>query len=212
MYLLQTVTAIPLAVSLTDCDCLYWQSCISYRLWLPSPWLYLLQTVTASTDSHVSLTGCDCHPPGCISYRLWLPLLTVMYLLQAVTAIPLAVSLTDCDCLYWQSCISYWLWLPSPWLYLLQTVTASADSHVSLTDCDCHPPGCIARNSYCDPATGQCVCKTYTAGRRCERCLDGTYNLQQYNVFGCQGQCATCQPALAWKTNSEYFCEENKNL
>lgn len=38
----------------------------------------------------------------------------------------------------------------------------------------------------CNVTTGQCNCKTNTEGRDCSECVDGTFNLQASNPFGCQ--------------------------
>ena len=34
--------------------------------------------------------------------------------------------------------------------------------------------------------SGQCVCKTFATGRRCDQCLSGYYNLTFSNTDGCQ--------------------------
>ncbi len=57
-----------------------------------------------------------------------------------------------------------------------------------ISDCGCYRPGTVGSSVDCDIKTGQCVCKTYTITRRCDRCKAGTYNLHNYNVFGCKGQ------------------------
>ena len=57
-----------------------------------------------------------------------------------------------------------------------------------LVDCVCDTAGTVAMTKMCNPADGQCVCKTHTTGRRCDQCGDGYYDLQDYNVFGCLGK------------------------
>ncbi|CAH1775060.1 unnamed protein product, partial [Owenia fusiformis] len=51
--------------------------------------------------------------------------------------------------------------------------------------CNCHTPGTIGGTSDCKSADGQCVCKTFTTDRQCSDCTPGTYDLQEYNLFGC---------------------------
>ncbi|XP_055884413.1 laminin subunit alpha-like isoform X2 [Biomphalaria glabrata] len=51
--------------------------------------------------------------------------------------------------------------------------------------CSCHEPGTLAGVNKCDMKTGQCECKPRVTGRDCNTCLDGFYNLQERNPFGC---------------------------
>lgn len=62
--------------------------------------------------------------------------------------------------------------------------------------CDGFTDECVATGE-CDPATddmiymaGKCHCKTFIDGPRCDRCMDGYWNMTVENVDGCQ-QC-TC--------------------
>ena len=47
-----------------------------------------------------------------------------------------------------------------------------------------------------DPAlsivAGQCMCKRFTDGKRCEVCTDGYWNLTSENPDGCQGRGGGC--------------------
>ena len=64
----------------------------------------------------------------------------------------------------------------------------------SISACDCDPSGSL-RNGQCDDHTdqqydlvaGRCHCKTYVEGKRCDRCKDGYWNLDENNPDGCQG-------------------------
>ena len=58
----------------------------------------------------------------------------------------------------------------------------------ALVDCVCDTAGTVAMTKMCNPADGQCVCKTHTTGRRCDQCGDGYYDLQDHSVFGCLGK------------------------
>ncbi|KAL7292410.1 hypothetical protein TKK_0013999 [Trichogramma kaykai] len=52
-------------------------------------------------------------------------------------------------------------------------------------ECFCSIPGVIGSIGECDGKTGQCICKPSVTGRDCTMCVDGTYNLQETNLFGC---------------------------
>ena len=54
----------------------------------------------------------------------------------------------------------------------------------SCLTCDCYLPG-VRDNGICLDNSGQCNCKTFTTGRRCDQCLSGYYNLTDSNVDGC---------------------------
>ncbi|XP_023289722.1 laminin subunit alpha, partial [Orussus abietinus] len=87
-------------------------------------------------------------------------------------------------------------------------------------DCRCNVPGVIGSIGECDTKTGQCNCKPGVTDRTCDRCVDGTYNLQESNLFGCSdcacdiggsvspvcdketGQCQ-CQPRVTGLTCKE---------
>uniref|UniRef100_T1J097 Laminin subunit alpha n=1 Tax=Strigamia maritima TaxID=126957 RepID=T1J097_STRMM len=88
-------------------------------------------------------------------------------------------------------------------------------------DCGCHLPGTVGGINVCNGETGQCFCKPNTGSRKCEHCRDGTYDLQQDNLFGCvdcgcdiggsiskvcdkssSGQCS-CQPRIEGRTCNE---------
>uniref|UniRef100_A0A8D2ISK6 Usherin n=1 Tax=Varanus komodoensis TaxID=61221 RepID=A0A8D2ISK6_VARKO len=49
--------------------------------------------------------------------------------------------------------------------------------------CNCHPAGAI--NGTCHPITGQCVCKQFVTGLKCDNCVPSASNLDVYNLFGC---------------------------
>eukprot|EP00118_Oscarella_pearsei_P005184 m.23504 g.23504 ORF g.23504 m.23504 type:complete len:5054 (+) comp28492_c0_seq1:2267-17428(+) len=59
--------------------------------------------------------------------------------------------------------------------------------------CDCHLPGVVAGDEDCvkDDSTpgvlaGQCTCKSFVAGRRCDACLSSFFNLQSVQSGGCE--------------------------
>ena len=54
-------------------------------------------------------------------------------------------------------------------------------------DCSCYKPGTTGASRVCN-TLGQCMCKPFVDGRRCDMCRDGTFNLQDYNIFGCEGK------------------------
>ncbi|KAK0176557.1 hypothetical protein PV328_000678 [Microctonus aethiopoides] len=87
-------------------------------------------------------------------------------------------------------------------------------------DCNCNIPGVIGSIGECDSKNGQCICKPGVTNRACNQCVDGTYNLQESNLFGCSvcacdiggsvssicdkqtGQCL-CQPRVTGQTCTE---------
>ncbi|KAH0550044.1 laminin subunit alpha [Cotesia glomerata] len=87
-------------------------------------------------------------------------------------------------------------------------------------DCKCNVPGVIGGIGECDTKSGQCICKPGVTSRACNLCVDGTYNLDDSNLFGCSvcacdiggsissicdkrtGQCP-CQPRVTGQTCTE---------
>ncbi|VDO27999.1 unnamed protein product [Haemonchus placei] len=53
-------------------------------------------------------------------------------------------------------------------------------------ECDCNLNGTLAMLNTCDLKSGQCHCKRNAAGRQCDKCADGFYNLEGFNQLGCQ--------------------------
>jgi len=45
------------------------------------------------------------------------------------------------------------------------------------TPCDCDDLGTLGGANTCDPSTGQCTCKRYTTGRRCDQCIQNTWGM-----------------------------------
>ncbi|KAM8945416.1 usherin [Pelodytes ibericus] len=58
--------------------------------------------------------------------------------------------------------------------------------------CQCDMSGTMNGSPSCDNSTGQCLCKDFVTGKRCNRCKDHTYNLTTDNVRGCQS--CDCSP------------------
>ena len=54
-------------------------------------------------------------------------------------------------------------------------------------DCRCNIPGVVGGINECDNKSGQCICKPKVTSRDCSECADGTYNLEDHNLFGCSG-------------------------
>jgi len=57
------------------------------------------------------------------------------------------------------------------------------------TPCDCDLDGTVALSNVCEKELGQCPCKPYITGRRCEGCLPGYYNYPQNTP---QNDCTDC--------------------
>ncbi|BFY99968.1 hypothetical protein BsWGS_03008 [Bradybaena similaris] len=59
------------------------------------------------------------------------------------------------------------------------------NNHLGCEECECFKAGTLTGVNKCDLNTGQCVCKPNVGGQDCNRCLDGFYNLQESNAYGC---------------------------
>lgn len=55
---------------------------------------------------------------------------------------------------------------------------------VSRTDCDCDVSGSMS--TVCQAQGGQCHCKPYVFGRRCDQCMIGTFGLANGNGCSCK--------------------------
>ena len=53
----------------------------------------------------------------------------------------------------------------------------------SCSPCGCNTAG--SQNQYCNSFTGDCRCKDFVTGSKCDRCIQGTSNLEASNPFGC---------------------------
>ncbi|XP_055465169.1 usherin [Psammomys obesus] len=49
--------------------------------------------------------------------------------------------------------------------------------------CLCHPAGAL--NGTCDVVTGQCFCKQFVTGSKCDTCVPGSSHLDVNNLLGC---------------------------
>lgn len=99
-----------------------------------------------------------------------------------------------CKPLYWNLRGNNPLGCDGRWLFLFE-VMCFGESFLhprycsfSVIDCDCHEPGTIGGLRVCSSSDGQCMCKPNVMSRRCETCRDGTYQLQESNLFGCIGK------------------------
>jgi len=60
-----------------------------------------------------------------------------------------------------------------------------------VSECDCDVGGTVGWSGHCHVVSGQCQCRPFVNNRRCDECVDGAYNLQQHNAFGCQRMSVT---------------------
>jgi len=100
-------------------------------------------------------------------------------------------------------CMANMLWSPlhqQSLLLLTSPINNSPD--VLCTECSCDPAGAQEVPGYplggCGAySDGQlCECKQHVAGRICDTCQAGYWNLQIHNPHGCQGLYAT-PPSLS---------------
>ena len=62
----------------------------------------------------------------------------------------------------------------------------SASNANGCQPCDCHRPGTVGASNLCSKdMNGQCPCKNFTTGRRCDECKDKFFNLEMGNTLGC---------------------------
>jgi hypothetical protein len=62
-------------------------------------------------------------------------------------------------------------------------------------DCDCYTGGTLGGSASCHIHTGQCMCKMYVTGRRCDECKPGYYMMRRSNPDGCKN--CNCDPGGA---------------
>ncbi|XP_041418335.1 usherin [Xenopus laevis] len=63
---------------------------------------------------------------------------------------------------------------------------------ISCLPCDCNVSGTINSSQYCDKSTGQCFCKPFVMGQKCNICISHKYNLSIFNLLGCRD--CDCDP------------------
>ncbi|XP_039192169.1 usherin isoform X7 [Crotalus tigris] len=66
--------------------------------------------------------------------------------------------------------------------------------------CNCHPAGAI--NWTCHSITGQCLCKQFAAGLKCDNCVPNASNLDVHNLFGCSKTPSQQPPPKGQTVNS----------
>ncbi|XP_033110841.1 usherin-like [Anneissia japonica] len=81
------------------------------------------------------------------------------------------------------------------------------------TACDCFVNGTIGGSNQCDIVGGQCDCKVFTTGRRCDQCVTGFFNLQGSNVNGCEpctcNAAGTISGSTTCESTGECTCKAN---
>ncbi|XP_052594038.1 laminin subunit beta-3 isoform X3 [Peromyscus californicus insignis] len=69
-------------------------------------------------------------------------------------------------------------------LHYFRNRRPGAPIHETCIPCECDPDGAVP-GAPCDPLTGQCVCKEYVQGERCDLCKPGFTGLTFANPQGC---------------------------
>ena len=73
--------------------------------------------------------------------------------------------------------------------------------------CNCNPFG--STNQYCDPVTGQCLCKDNVDGLQCDRCMDGYWSFSE-GCIPCHCNLeGTEPPAKCDKNGGQCVCKAN---
>ncbi|XP_053315134.1 usherin [Spea bombifrons] len=57
---------------------------------------------------------------------------------------------------------------------------------IACVACKCDTSGTINRSETCDSSTGQCLCKAFVTGKRCNTCMNHMYNLSDDDHLGCR--------------------------
>lgn len=73
----------------------------------------------------------------------------------------------------------------------------NSSNSLGCSACDCNPIGSTSK--FCDPISGQCVCKTNVADRKCDQCEDGYFDFES----GCLP--CTCNPL---GTEADTYCDK----
>nr|XP_032803561.1 usherin [Petromyzon marinus] len=71
--------------------------------------------------------------------------------------------------------------------------------------CDCHRPGVLIEDEPCSLVGGQCRCKPFVTGRRCDACRPGYYDLRASSTDGC----TPCGCHVAGTRGGDPDCEEH---
>ncbi|NP_067383.3 usherin precursor [Mus musculus] len=66
--------------------------------------------------------------------------------------------------------------------------------------CHCHVAG--ASNGTCDAVTGQCFCKEFVTGSKCDTCVPGASHLDVNNLLGCSKTPSQQPPPRGWVQSS----------
>uniref|UniRef100_A0A7E4ULG0 Laminin subunit alpha-1 n=1 Tax=Panagrellus redivivus TaxID=6233 RepID=A0A7E4ULG0_PANRE len=53
-------------------------------------------------------------------------------------------------------------------------------------DCACNATGTVSLLNSCDQASGQCACKRFVAGQKCDQCADGFFQMNPHSHVGCE--------------------------
>lgn len=77
--------------------------------------------------------------------------------------------------------------------------------HIQYSNCSCTVAGSV--DDSCSLSSGQCICKDNVIGLSCDTCLNGTFNLQSDNVYGCQpcfcsGISDSCRSATGYESSN----------
>lgn len=98
-----------------------------------------------------------------------------------------------------ESCIDFYYHLPG----------VDINDPNTCAPCDCHMIGtdeadCGRRDNIDGTDSGQCSCAALVTGRRCDQCIDGTFNLTLENPDGCQ----TCRCDARGTIDGSTSCDQ----
>ncbi|KAI0216831.1 hypothetical protein LSAT2_031208 [Lamellibrachia satsuma] len=85
------------------------------------------------------------------------------------------------------------------------------ESNSTCQPCNCDVRGVIDGSVECNEIGGQCACKRYVTGRRCDRCLSGYDNIRESDPDGCSSG-LTKTTTSSGSTTSSLICLTAANI
>lgn len=111
------------------------------------------------------ITGCNCHPAGVVTGFAGCGSVPAGELCKCKDRVEGRIC-NKCKPLFWN---------------------LNSHNPEGCEECNCNPAGVLGGIAVCDGENGNCICKPSVIARDCTECEDGTYMLDEDNLFGCSG-------------------------